>query len=161
MDDSALFEGAWMWTAIESHIDTVEISGTPEEFLSSLKTVPDYVQCLLPIYYCNYEICNGGFHQLFKNFTGVLFPEAISAYKTVGATSTAEVMETVLSMFGQNYPRDRSARHLTLSALEGTGEKREEWDPFYELDDKYYAEKNKEDLVVLSDEYAKQHHNFP
>jgi hypothetical protein len=81
------------------------------------------------------EVCNGGFHQFFSNSTGVLAPEAVEAYRAIGIPEWAEIVAEAMQFFGEPYPRERFDRELPERTY---GEDREEWDPFYALDERFY-----------------------
>lgn len=146
--------GEEAWRAIEPYWERVDIYGDPDGFLSGFKVVPAAVGHLLAVWWCNSEVCNGGFHQFFSNSTGILAPEALAGYRSIGLLRCSELVETAIRMFDSDFPRDRNSRCSRLSELEGTGDSRKEWDPFYPLDDKYYAAKRMENLFAMMDRYA-------
>ena len=55
-------------------------------------------------------------------------------------------------MFGPDYPRDLDQRGECLAELERPGETRREWDPFYEMDNRYHA--IRDSLAEAMDRYA-------
>ena len=146
--------GEETWRAIEPYWESVDIYGTPEVFQSGFKRVPEQIGHLLAVWWCNSEVCNGGFHQFFSNPTGILAPEALLGYQAIGLMRCTELVDTAIRMFGKRFPRDRETRLTRLSELKGTGISRKEWDPFYSLDDKYYAAKRQENLFAMTDRYA-------
>jgi hypothetical protein len=87
--------------------------------------------------FCQSEVCNGGLHQFFSNPTGVLAPEAVAAFRAMGLPEVAQVVEDAMSYFGSPYPRDAEERQARLAAV--PGKSRAEWDPFYNLDTRFYA----------------------
>ena len=59
------------------------------------------------------------------------------AFRTIGLTKWASLLEDAMKFFGPIYPRDRSRRQSKLPSPERR--KREQWDPFYKLDDQFYS----------------------
>jgi hypothetical protein len=109
---------------------------------------------LFAVLWCDPEVCNGGFHQFFSNPTGILAPEAAAGFRAVGLHECAELLDLAIRQFGEPYPRDQSARDNRLQALERPGEERRDWDPFYELDDLYYAAREQSRFSDRVDEFA-------
>jgi hypothetical protein len=126
----------------------------PTHFLRALHDVPERVQHLYAAHWCQSEVCNGGLHQFFFNTTGLLAPEAAVGLSKIGANELADIVTEAQSFFGATYPRDRLERVAKLPEIEGR--RRAEWNPFGELDDKFYAwldaEKDRWDL--MADRYA-------
>lgn len=112
------------------------ISDDPSEFLLWFQslTLPQQI-CFPTTWLCN-EVYNGGFHQYFSNGTGLHAPEAVIGFRTLGLNDIAEIVETAMSVFGNDYPRDRETRETFLDAIEGNDIS--EWNPFFKLDDVFY-----------------------
>jgi hypothetical protein len=91
---------------------------------------------LFAAHWCQSEVCNGGFHQFFKNPSGVLAPEAAAGFQAIGMPKCASVISKAMQFFGTPYPRNQVDRQKALSAI--PGESRAEWDPFFKLDDVFY-----------------------
>jgi Domain of unknown function (DUF4375) len=107
-----------------------------EEFLRQFRAIRPEVGHLYAGHWCRSEVCNGGLHQFFSNSTGLLAPEALEGFRAIGLTELAEVLATAMKIFGSPYPRDRADRHEVLASRQGG--RREEWDPFYQLDERFY-----------------------
>ena len=75
---------------------------------------------LIALDWCQKEIRNGGFRQLFVNSTGNLVPWRIDGFQLIGATKYCTVLSEAASMFGNQYPASGTARRKALSALSGT-----------------------------------------
>ena len=148
--------GLAAWRVIEPYCEAVSIHDGPLVFLDGFERLPEAARHLLAIWWCDAEICNGGFHQFFSNSTGVLAPEAAEGFRAVGLIECAELVESAIAMFHEPYPRDRAARNKVLQTLKRPGQKRAEWDPFYEMDDRYYAAKDRLDYYRRVDEYARR-----
>jgi hypothetical protein len=149
--------GAAAWQVIELHLEAVSIYDGPIAFLEGFEKLAEPVRHLFAVWWCDSEVCNGGFHQFFSNSTGVLAPEALEGFREIGLRECADVVEAAIDWFDTPYPRDREARHAALRAIELPGEKREQWDPFNDLDHQYYAAKEREKFDERLDEFARRH----
>ena len=147
------------WRVIEPCCEAVSIYDGPLAFLDGFERLPEPARHLLAVWWCDAEVCNGGFHQFFSNSTGVLAPEAPEAaegFRAVGPAECAELVEAAIAMFHEPYPRDRVARGKALQTLKRPGQTRAEWDLFGELDDRYYAAKRRLGYHRRIDEYARR-----
>jgi hypothetical protein len=72
---------------------------------------------------CLAEVHNGGFLQLFWNTTGVLVPEGIDGFNTIGMTTMAALLQRAASKLGAPYPRNRDDRWDALLIASGHGTK--------------------------------------
>jgi hypothetical protein len=124
------------WLAIEPIWDRISIYDGPAVFLEQFKSVQPELGHLFAAHWCQSEVRNGGFHQFFYNPTGVLAPEAAAGFRAIGLEDCAAVVKEAMSFFGSVYPRDREVRIGLLP--EGPEDTREEWDPFDELDSRFY-----------------------
>jgi hypothetical protein len=149
--------GATAWRAIEPYWDIVNIYDGAANFLESLEAVPIQVRHLLAVWWADSEICNGGFHQLFSNSTGVLAPEAAEGFRAVGLEECFRIVRAAIERFGTEYPRDRVMRDAALQTLLLPGQRRQEWDPFTLLDEEYYAARHNSAFDEHIDAYARTH----
>jgi hypothetical protein len=108
----------------------------PEKFVRKYRRVRPEVGHLYAAHWCQSEVCNGGFHQFFFNTTGLLAPEALEGFRAIGVVEWAEILAEAMKHFGVPYPRDRDERQEFLPM--GQKRPREEWDSFYELDERFY-----------------------
>jgi hypothetical protein len=129
-------ESAGYWSALEPFWDRVNIYDGPEAFLATYQGLPVLQRVLYAAHFCESEISNGGLHQFFFNDTGVLAPEALEAFRILRLEAAAHTLGEAMSFFGDAYPRDRATRVEQLANI--PGEDREEWDPFFQLDDRFY-----------------------
>lgn len=137
---------------IHRHTDAVNIYGAPHEFLEPFGRLPTIVGHVFAVFWCNAEVNNGGLHQFFSNPTGVLAPEAVVGMRAIGLHERAKLIEDAVNLFGPDYPRDQDQRGERLAKLERPGKTRREWDPFYEMDRRYYA--IRDSLAPTMDRYA-------
>jgi hypothetical protein len=144
------------WEAIQSAWDSVSIYDGPKVFLEQFREVDPAVGHLLAAHWCQSEVSNGGLHQFFTNPTGVLAPEALAGFRAIGLEEWASILEEAIRYFGEPYPRDQKARIAKLPKA-GRG-KREVWDPFHALDDRFYEWSSVEPIgqrfTRLADDYA-------
>jgi len=117
----------------------VSVSATPEEFATQFSSVGEPQALLLAAWWCQVEVCNGGFYQFFENPTGILAPEAQRAFDFLAIENVADVVARAISLFGSHYPRERDVRLSALKGLELPGTKRQDRDPFSALDQEFYA----------------------
>ena len=108
----------------------------PEEFVRVFCSVSPEIGYLYAAHWCQSEVCNGGLHQFFSNTTGLLAPEALEGFRAIGAAPWAEILAEAMKHFGTPYPRDREQRGKFLPVPHGRA--RKEWDPFYDLDERFY-----------------------
>jgi hypothetical protein len=110
---------------------------TDDGYNPSFSDCPRDIQLLAATSYGKADICNGGFHQFFSNHTGGFAPEMIEWFERAGLTETASVVREAIAVFGQAFPRSQHVRGERLAAFEGAT--REDCDPFYQMDDRFYA----------------------
>jgi hypothetical protein len=108
----------------------------PEEFVRLFLSVRPDIGHLYAAHWCQSEVCNGGLYQFFSNTTGLLAPEALDGFRAIGAADWAEILAEAMKYFGTPYPREREDRQDVLPVNQRRG--REEWDPFYQLDERFY-----------------------
>lgn len=143
------------WSVIKPYWKAVDIYGGESKYLRGLAKLPVAARRLFTVHWCDSEVCNGGFHQFFSNSTGIVAPEALAGFRAIGAIQCAAILERAMSLLPDQYPRDRDERTEALASIKLPGGKRSEWDPFYSLDEEYYAAKREPDLDRLMDDYAR------
>jgi hypothetical protein len=144
------------WNVVAPYWGTVDIHGGEYLFLRTFAEVPEPVGHLLAVTWCRSEVCNGGFHQFFTNGTGVLAPEAARGFRAINMPAAAETVEEAMALFGTPYPRDDQQRQRFLSSFGGDADDDDEreWNPFCDLDDRFYAAIGDGLLDDAVDEYA-------
>ena len=107
---------------------------------------------------CQSEVCNGGFHQFFFNPSGAIAPEAVEGFLAIGMPETAAIVQEANAFFGKRFPRSRTERHRRLPRV--PDRPREEWDPFFALDERFYAVIRTENggFDVAADAYIERNH---
>jgi hypothetical protein len=102
------------WQLIEPILDQINIYDGPDIFLGTFATAKPPTGAIYAAHFAQSEICNGGFHQLFSNSTGVLSPEAVEGFRLIGMDKTADLLKAAMEALGNPFPRDRAARQKTL-----------------------------------------------
>jgi hypothetical protein len=111
------------WQVVEPYWDDVSIYDGPEIFLRDFARVPRENGNLLATHWLCSEVHNGGFDQFFSNSTGVLAPEALEGFRTLGLDDAVLAVTRAMSVFGDPYPRDQDEREAVLDAMEVAYEK--------------------------------------
>lgn len=83
------------------------------------------------------DIDNGGFHQFFHNHTGTYAPEMAEWLENASLTDAARIVRQAIGVFGPEFPRSQADRQRFLAEFDG--ESREQWDPFFEMDNHFYG----------------------
>jgi hypothetical protein len=125
------------WALVEPYWKRISIYDGAEVFLRQYRSAPTKAGHLFAAHWCQSEVCNGGMHQFFSNSTGVLAPEAREGFQAIGLTEWASLLAQGMTFFGDPYPREQADRQQLLAQCQGR--QREEWDPFYQLDERFYA----------------------
>lgn len=97
---------------------------------------PRDIQLLAAAGYGKADIDNGGFHQFFRNGTGVFAPELAEWFERAGLSQSATLVRDAMAVFGDKFPRSQDERREFLAKFKG--ESRAEWDPFYQMDSCFY-----------------------
>ena len=63
---------------------------------------------------------NGGFLQYFRNSTGMMAPETLSAFEEMGLTAWENSLRSAMEFFGPAYPRERLKRLVALPPTHAT-----------------------------------------
>jgi hypothetical protein len=131
-------EAIHYWVLVEPLWQSLNLSWDdgPDKFVRRFRSVRPQVGHLYAAHWCQAEVCNGGLHQFFSNTTGLLAPEALDGFRAIGAAEWADILAEAMKHFGIQYPRDRDDRVDFLPLRQRSP--REKWDPFYELDNRFY-----------------------
>src|SRR5262249_30868263 len=152
MGDRSNEPGELYWSLVEPVWGKISIYDGAKTFLRQFRAVPKYVGLLFAGHWCQSEVRNGGFHQFFWNPTGILAPEASEAYHAMGIPEWAAIVDEAMQYFGKPYPREQFDRAVPERT---PGKKREEWDPFYSLDERFYDWLRSDgDWCMAADAYA-------
>ena len=121
------------WSLVEPIWETVSIYDGPDTFLQQYNASPEASRILFAAHWTQSEVLNGGFGQYFSNSTGVLAPEAVLAFRALGMSQAAAILEQAMAFFDFPYPRDRGQREDALeAAFDASGD--DDFDPFQSVD---------------------------
>jgi hypothetical protein len=121
------------WQIVEPLFSTINFGDGPETFARSTTAIPRTSVILFAAHMCLAEVHNGGLLQLFWNNTGVMVPEGIEGFVTMGMPQMAEILCNAARPLGSPYPRSREERWEALLAASGRS-KHELMDRFKKLD---------------------------
>lgn len=120
------------WEAIADAAENIDFNAGLEKALDDFLELPHWLRLLMASDWCQKEICNGGLLQFFTNSTGMFAPEAVEGLRAMGLTECANLVEEGMRN-RDNDPREEFGPRFPE-------EERSEWNPFYALDDKIFAE---------------------
>src|SRR5262249_36215166 len=101
--------------ALEGAVDFCRDQATYE---SSAAGVTKGQRAILTCSWYDYEVCNGGHHQFFWNSTGIVWEDALSGFRAMGALEHAQVLEAAVACFpGRRPSKDRQDRYTQLAAI--------------------------------------------
>jgi hypothetical protein len=124
------------WKLVDPVWDHLVQWDSPAEFLSAFSSTEVSARTLFAAHWLYSEVSNGGFHQFYWNSTGVLAPEAASAYEAIGMPRTANTVRQSMSWFPAPYPRERQTRLDLLNEYDEIHPSN--GGPFRSLDDAFY-----------------------
>jgi hypothetical protein len=107
------------WELIEPYYLAIDIYNEFQKYAESTATLPRTVVLLHAAHMCQSEIHNGGFLQLFWNNTGVLVPEGIEGFNTIGMPRTASILRRAAEQLSIPFPRERDDRWDALLVATG------------------------------------------
>jgi hypothetical protein len=106
------------WRLIDPVWDSIDIYSGADVFLKTYGTADRRAAMLFSAHFAQSEICNGGFKQLFRNSTGVLAPEAVLGFQTIGMEETAQIVIAAMKLLGERYLRERDERQTALARVD-------------------------------------------
>lgn len=124
------------WEVLAPHFELINIYEGPEKLAESISTVPRSAVLLYAAHMCQSEVHNGGFLQLFWNNTGIIVPDAVEAYKTIGMPTLAFLVEQAAQPLGSPYPLDRDDRWDAL--LVASHKSEDELKAIFDAEDNLY-----------------------
>ncbi len=105
------------WRFVEPIWDSVSIYDGADIFLGEFNKASEKQKNLFAAHWAQSEIMNGGLGQFYTNSTGVLAPEAVTAFKAIGMPKCASILAESMRFFGEEYPRDRAVREEAFEAF--------------------------------------------
>lgn len=97
---------------------TGEIYGSVADYEASLKGSSREQRLVFAVIWYISDVNTGGHHQFFWNSTGVVWPDAVSAFREVGLTDVAEILEEKARRLGGPPSRDREDRRRQADLIQ-------------------------------------------
>lgn len=110
------------WEILETSFEAIDTGDSPEAYAESIAKVPHPVVLLYATHICLAEVHNGGLLQFFWNSTGIVAPESIDGFLTLGMPKLASLVRQAASLLGDPYPRGRDGRWEALLAATNCSE---------------------------------------
>ena len=144
-------EGDIYWPTVHVALEKLNINwDNSTEFWNSFGNLEEKEKLLTAAHFCDAEICNGGFHQLFFNSTGILAKHAQRAFLNFGMPNTSAIFDKALLWFPEGDIPIRERRieklisHRATVELQVPNARRSDWDPFNDFDELYYQLREEE-----------------
>ena len=139
-DDSfAVIEPVW-WTA--------NIYDSLEDYEASLKPFSHSQRLLFALHWYLAEVNNGGHDQFYSNSTGIVWPDALEAFRLLDVPEGAEILQQSASRIGGSPSRERDPRQRQM----------EEHSPdFEDLDNRFYEFQERIDINARMLDFARAH----
>ena len=109
---------------------TGDIYGTVEQYEASLRRFSKPQRLVYAALWYMSEVNNGGHHQFFFNSTGIVWPDALEAFREIGLPEVADIIADSGRRLGGTPSRDRSERQAQLDSSQAA---------FDDLDERLYA----------------------
>ena len=146
------------WSVIEPYWTDFP-SGDPQLYLKRYAELPPVVRDLITTHWLYSEVCNGGFHQLLTNPTGMMTPEAAAGFEAMGLIDLASIAGRAMRFFGADFPRDQMQRIAALDHY-ADGQASDDWNPFTALDEGFYSALGSDGpddaFIRAADEYSRR-----
>lgn len=144
------------WTKIERFWNDLP-TDDPSAYLEYYRSMPAVARDLITTHWVFSEVCSGGFHQLFTNPTGVLVPEAVHGFRSMGLLEMAAITSEAQRFFGSTYPREQLQRIEALDRYAERSRDSDDWNPFTQMDERFYealqAGSGSDDTYTLAADY--------
>lgn len=103
----------------------------PAEYEQSLRPFSQAQRLVFALHWYDAEVNNGGHDQFYWNSTGIVWRDALAAYRAIGAPGIADILQQSADRLGGSPALDRGDRQQQLSDLAPN---------FNDLDERFYAE---------------------
>jgi hypothetical protein len=138
-DAFAVIEPVW-WTA--------NIYDSLEDYEASLESFSHSQRLLFALHWYLSEVNNGGHEQFYFNSTGIVWPDALEAFRLVDVPEGAEILQQSASRIGGSPSRERDERQRQM----------EKHSPdFEDLDNRFYELQEKIDFNAKMLDFARAH----
>ena len=110
--------GQIAWDAIEPIWDDLPLSPF-YKVTNFLATLSEGQRGLISLDWCQKEVRNGGFTELFGSSTGNLVPAAIEGCTLIGALKYEQIFRAAMSLLGDEFPVSAAARKRAMVSWNG------------------------------------------
>lgn len=146
--DDALIDGDDVFAVIDPVWWTANIYDSVEIYERSLSAFSKPQRLVFAVVWYYSEVNNGGHDQFFFNSTGIVWPDALEALRTVDLGDFAEILGQAVGRFSEPPSQDRKARHEQLETDEPE---------FDDLDTRFFGLEEKIDMDAKFLTYIKKH----
>jgi Domain of unknown function (DUF4375) len=129
LDEETVLQAADILSLVEPLWERVDIYGSWEQYLATLKPFSPAQRHLFAIQWYRCEVDNGGHCQFFSNSTGIVWEHAVEGFAAIGLPEGAAILQAASDRVG-GASRDRIKREAQLDSV---GE------DFDDLDERFYA----------------------
>jgi Domain of unknown function (DUF4375) len=138
----------------EPYYDQFNFYEGRENWLRSIRGIPEKAIHLFSIHWQHLEIYNGGFWQYFFNSTSESAPEAIAGWRAIGLPEVAEVTVAACARVGSPLPGSKDERRRIVGEPDSRMDFSDLDALFYELADTPQVFRRQPRFVPFADDYA-------
>jgi hypothetical protein len=128
VDDATIAEGD-LWKVIDPVWWSASIYDGAEEYDRSLRSFSRSQRLLFAALWYQYEVDNGGHKQFYFNSTGIVWKDALEAFKSMGLTAFEAILRESAERLGGSPSLDREERNSQLDTVAPD---------FDDLDERFY-----------------------
>ena len=147
IDDDVIDAGD-PWEVIDPVYWTANIYDGVAEYEASLEPFSDKQRLVLAVIWYRSEVNNGGHDQFFYNSTGIVWKDAVRAFRQIGLPRFSEIIEESGRRLGGEPSPDRSARFAQLEENDAN---------FDDLDSRFYELEDRESVDDALIRYINKH----
>ena len=115
-------EGNDYFVVIEPVFWSVSIYDGLERYEEDLANFSVAQRLVLAYHWYLSEVNNGGHYQFYDNSTGIVWPDALKAFREIGHSAVAAIINTSLSRLGGTPSLDRETRQQQLGQMKSNFE---------------------------------------
>ncbi|MDJ0700428.1 MAG: DMP19 family protein [Woeseiaceae bacterium] len=146
--DDAVIDAGDPWEVVDPVWWTGNIYDGVDEYDASLREYTDRQRLVFAAIWYVSEVNNGGHDQFFFNSTGIVWPDAVRAFREIGLPQVSEILIESGRRLGGEPSRDRFERQAQLEDTEAD---------FRDLDDRFYELQNEVNIDDALAAYIKKH----
>jgi len=146
--DDHIIDTGYAFAVIDPVWSTINIYEGPDIYEQTQKAFSSGQIQLTAIHWHISEVCNGGHYQFYSNSTGIVWPEALDGYRTIGLPEVADILQEAADRYGGNLSRDRDTREAQIDAQDYDLE---------DLDKRFYAVYENDQIEQAMMKYIRSH----